>query len=145
MNKNEIQEARAWLSEIRNIDGAIRRLCDVKYSLKKTLYSTGIGLSGMTSAHGNRDRMADAFAKLSALEDKITEQIDRLVDRKQAAAELIFRMPRIEEQDVLFARYMQFKPWARIAREMHFDESTVYRIHNRALYDFAKIFQDASL
>lgn len=82
MNKNEIQEARDWLSEIRNIDGAIRRICDVKYSLKKTLYSTGIGLSGMTSAHGNRDRMADAFAKLSALEDKITEQIDSLADRK---------------------------------------------------------------
>ena len=145
MNKKETQEAGDWLTEIWNIDGAIRRLCDGKYSLKKTLDSTGIGLSGMTSAHGNRDRMADAFAKLSALEDKITEQIDRLVDRKQAAAELIFRIHRIEEQDVLFARYMQFMPWARIAREMNFDESTVYRVHNRALYDFAKIFQDASL
>lgn len=102
MNKNEIQEARDWLSEIRNIDGAIRRLCDVKYSLKKTLYSTGIGMSGMTSARGNRDRMADAFAKLSALEDKITAQIGRLVDRKQAAAELIFSIPRMEDEDVPF-------------------------------------------
>lgn len=83
------------------------------------------------------DRTGRTIARLDELERRIDAYVDELVARKSEAFLRIRRLPELSEQDVLIARYLQCKPWPVIAREMHYEERQVYRIHGRALQHFA--------
>lgn len=129
--------AKAYLGQIRQIDRTVRRLCELRFSLRSSLYSTGAALTGMPGGGHDPDRTGRTLARLDELERRIDAYVDELVARKAEAFARIRRMPEISEQDVLIARYIQLKPWPVIAREMHYEERQVYRIHGNALKNFA--------
>lgn len=131
------KSAKAYLLQIRKTDQIVQRLLEARFSLRASLYSTGAALSGMPGGGHDPDRTGRTIARLDELERRIDAYVDELVARKSEAFARITRLPELAEQDVLIARYIQLKPWPVIAREMHYEERQVYRIHGRALQHFA--------
>lgn len=131
------KSAKAYLLQIRKTDQIVQRLLEARFSLRSSLYSTGAALSGMPGGGHDPDRTGRTIARLDELERRIDAYVDELVARKSEAFLRIRRLPELSEQDVLIARYLQCKPWPVIAREMHYEERQVYRIHGRALQHFA--------
>ena len=136
-NRSAGRRAKAYLGKIRQTDRTVQRLLELRFSLRASLYSTGAALSGMPGGGHDPDRTGRTIARLDELERRIDAYVDELVARKSEAFARITRLPELAEQDVLIARYIQLKPWPVIAREMHYEERQVYRIHGRALQHFA--------
>ena len=136
-NRSAGRRAKAHLGKVRQTDRTVQRLLELRFSLRASLYSTGAALSGMPGGGHDPDRTGRTIARLDELERRIDAYVDELVARKSEAFARITRLPELAEQDVLIARYIQLKPWPVIAREMHYEERQVYRIHGRALQHFA--------
>ena len=136
-NRSAGRRAKAYLGKIRQTDRTVQRLLELRFSLRASLYSTGAPLSGMPGGGRDPDRTGRTIARLDELERRIDAYVDELVTRKAEAFARITRLPELAEQDVLIARYIQLKPWPVIAREMHYEERQIYRIHGRALQHFA--------
>ena len=137
--KNDARFAKTYLLKIRKTDQIIRRLMEVRFSLRSSLYSTGAPLSGMPGGGRDPDRTGRTIARLDELERRIDAYVDELVARKAEAFARICLLSELAEQDVLIARYIQLKPWPIIAREMHYEERQVYRIHGNALKNFESV------
>lgn len=138
-SNSKTQTAKAYLGQIRQIDRTVQRLCSVRFTLRSSLYSTGTALTGMPGGGHDPDRTGRTLARLDELERRIDAYVDELVERKAEAFARITRLPELSEQDVLIARYIQLKPWPVIAREMHYEERQVYRIHGNALKNFESV------
>lgn len=131
--------AKAYLLQIRKTDQIVQRLLEARFSLRSSLYSTGAPLSGMPRGSHDPDRTGKTIARLDELERRIDAYVDELVTRKAEAFARICLLSELAEQDVLIARYIQLKPWPVIAREMHYEERQVYRIHGNALQHFESV------
>lgn len=138
-NRNAARRAKSYLLQIRKTDQIVQRLLEARFSLRSSLYSTGAPLSGMPGGGHDPDRTGCTIARLDELERRIDAYVDELVARKSEAFLRIRRLPELSEQDVLIARYLQCKPWPVIAREMHYEERQVYRIHGNALKNFESV------
>lgn len=138
-NRSAGRRAKAYLGKIRQTDRTVQRLLELRFSLRASLYSTGAALSGMPGGGHDPDRTGRTIARLDELERRIDAYVDELVARKSEAFLRIRRLPELAEQDVLIARYIQLKPWPVIAREMHYEERQVYRIHGNALKNFESV------
>lgn len=143
--RNDARFAKTYLLKIRKTDQIIRRLTEVRFSLRSSLYSTGVPLSGMPGGSHDPDRTGKTIARLDELERRIDAYVDELVARKSEAFLRIRRLPELSEQDVLIARYIQLKPWPVIAREMHYSEQHIYRLHGIALQHFEAPGEDESI
>lgn len=79
-----------------------------------------------------------AFAKclirLYELEEKINDEVDKLVDLKVQIHDAIDKVPNTDDQMVLRYRYLHNETWEHIGEILHADESTVRRWHHRALH-----------
>lgn len=134
--RNDARFAKTYLLKIRKTDQIIRRLMEVRFSLRLSLYSTGAPLSGMPGGGHDPDRMGKTIARLDELEQRIDTYVDELVARKAETFEKIRGMDDLNEQNILIARYIQLKSWKQIAREMHYSEQQIYRLHGMALQHF---------
>ena len=137
-NRSAGRRAKAYLGKIRQTDRTVQRLLELRFSLRASLYSTGAALSGMPGGGHDPDRTGTHHRPAG----RAGTPHRRLCGRA-CGAEIgsVFyasaALPELSEQDVLIARYLQCKPWPVIAREMHYEERQVYRIHGRALQHFA--------
>lgn len=142
--RNDARFAKTYLLKIRKTDQIIRRLMEVRFSLRLSLYSTGAPLSGMPGGGHDPDRMGKTIARLDELEQRIDTYVDELVARKAETFEKIRGMDDLNEQNILIARYIQLKSWKQIAREMHYSEQQIYRLHGMALQHFQAQGKDES-
>lgn len=83
-------------------------------------------------------RMGDApytrcVEKIMALEEKINEEIDVLVNLKEQIWEVISAVSDTDEQMVLRCRYIRGMTWEEIGSEMKANARTVRRWHGTAL------------
>jgi DNA-directed RNA polymerase specialized sigma subunit len=67
------------------------------------------------------------------LEREINADIDGLVDLNRECVALIKEIPNLEHQALLEMRYLRFKTWGQIAKELGYSIRSVYRLHNEAL------------
>lgn len=71
--------------------------------------------------------------KIMALETKINDEIDTLVDLKEQIRGVIDRVTDTDERMVLRYRYVHNYTWEQIGDELNADKSTVRRWHGNAL------------
>lgn len=74
--------------------------------------------------------------KIATLEDRINENVDRLVDLKMKISDAIDKLENVDERLLLRARYVNGKNWEEIANQMCFSVRSVHRIHAQALQHF---------
>ena len=89
------------------------------------------------------DRMADVVGRYADMEIEIQELIDAFFVKKNM---IISQIQSLEDQryaDVLYARYVSFEPFRKIARDLHYDYDYCCRLHGRALKAFEQAYLKA--
>lgn len=91
-------------------------------------------LSGMPGGARNTEApFVRRIEKIDALERKVNEEIDRLVELKESIRCAIGAVRDVNERLLLRLRYIEFLPWDAIAERMHYSNTQVFRIHGNAL------------
>ena len=81
----------------------------------------------------NPHRTEDVVIKIIMLEDKLKEDMDRLVELKAEITKAIEGVDVKEYRILLEKRYLSFMKWEDIAFDMHCSLRTIYRMHGEAL------------
>lgn len=96
---------------------------------KATTTFSEVPFTGTPDPH----RREDIIVKIIDLEDRIKEEMRRLVDLKSEIMTVVARIDEPEQRIVLEKRYLEFKKWEDIAVEMHRSLRSIYRLHGEAL------------
>ena len=129
--------AKEFLEQVRYVDRTINSKLEQLHRLRDEATKATSLVSDMP--HGsspNLQRLEDTIVKIIDLENEINNDIDWLIDLKKAARLAINAMANPEERLILELRYLCYKTWTEIARELSWGESNVYRLHGVALTNF---------
>ena len=96
---------------------------------KATTTFSEVPFTGTPDPH----RREDIIVKIIDLEDRIKEEMRRLVDLKSDIMTAIAKIEEPEQRIVLEKRYLEFKKWEDIAVEMNRSLRSIYRLHGEAL------------
>lgn len=137
-------KAKNYLMQIKNMDARINTDLEELAALETlaTKTTSVIGDERVQSS-GSQQKMADAVAKIVELKEKINREIDRFVDFKSEAKNLIFSVCDSDCIDLLYKRYFQDKKWEIIAVEMGYTFKWVSGgLHQRALSQVQKALDE---
>ena len=137
-------KAKAYLMKIKSMDTMINTDIEELAALEAlaTKTTSVIGDERVQSS-GSQQKMADAVTKIVELKDRINDEIDRFVDFKEEAKNLIFSVCDGDCIDLLYKRYFQDKKWEEIALEMNFTYQWVSGgLHQRALSQVQKALDE---
>ncbi len=82
--------------------------------------------------------LENSVIKIVSLEEKINQEIDEFVDKKNEIKNKILVLKNRDEQLVLQYRYLCFMSLERIAVEMNYSYRQITRVHGRALKSFER-------
>ena len=145
-----VQGAKDYFSQIKNTDYLINRLTDTVSILRSSLTSIGNDLKpDKIQSSKVTDTMSATIDKIVDFENEINAYIDALVDLKREALERINKISDLNQRNVLIAKYVNGLKWEYIAHDLNFSMRQIHRIHGAALVDFAKqnpdIIKDGTL
>lgn len=83
------------------------------------------------------DELAAAQAEVKRLCRDALREVRRVAKINREIMSMFQRMPTKKYRDMLMLRYVQGMTMEEIAERMHYDVSSVYRIHPEALAEFA--------
>ena len=126
--------AKEYLSQAFHIDQRINSKLEQVMKLRETSTKATATLSDMPRSDSpNVHRLEDTICKIIDLENEINHDIDRLVDLKREARDVIGQLSDPDQQLILELRYLCYKTWEEIADELGYCPSNIYRLHGRAL------------
>ena len=103
-------------------------------SVNNLINGTSVAISGLPRPESpDTHRLESLMAKALDLELEITKLTE---DLGKATAEVTTAINSINNpacEEVLTARYLDFKDWTTIARELEYSKDWVYRLHRRGL------------
>ena len=91
---------------------------------------------------GSQQKMADCVAKIVDMQQQVNEEIDRYIDYKKQARELL---PECDSECItlISKRYFHFKTWEEIAVDMNFTYQWVSGgLHQKALAQVQKALDE---
>ena len=139
-----MSEAQEFLKGIELLDAKIdARQCEIDDLKEKLLHITPT-LSPDKGGGGGyaHDKMAGTMARIVDLQALINDEIDRLVDQKAEAMNMLNSMKNPVHMTILHRRYFLHHSFEQIATDMKYTYRWVTRLHGRALQDFAKVMQE---
>ncbi len=126
--------AREYLSQAFRLDERINSKIQQVDSLNALATKCTTTLTGMPkNPSGSTSRMEDIVVKITALQEEINRDIDKLVDLKAEIMEAIKKVENTEYQTILEKRYLCFLPWEQIAVDLGYNVRHLYRVHEEAL------------
>ncbi len=140
--------AKEYLSQIKTLDSKIRRKQQEARELRDaalSLGSTQPDPDRVRSASPDPDPMASQVGRYVDIQKEVQAMIIELMELKHLIIGQIADLNNSDYMDVLWKRYVDLKTFSRIADEMGYDISTIFRIHGRALqafnekYNFVKL------
>lgn len=139
MNDKELsKQAKEYLSQIHKTDALIQRLTNTVATLRSSLTSIGCEMNpDKVQTSGPKNTLEEKIIKIVSLEEDIDRRIDELIALKQETFRMIKRVPDLDQQNILIARYIQNLKWDSIAGEMDHEIRWVYKTHGKALIAFA--------
>lgn len=118
--------------ELRALNKKIQHKQECIDELRAALTSMSSPL-GVRVQSSSDDRMSRLMCKIVTAENELDTMIDKLSDMKREAQIEICNLPYEEWQDVLYAHYIEFKPFYKIAEEKGTTEGAIKQKNNRAL------------
>lgn len=82
---------------------------------------------------GGGDLLPQCVGKIMELEEELSAQIDRMVDKRREIEGAIAAVPNPQQQEVLSLRYIEGLSWERIAARLQYAMRHVHRLHGAAL------------
>lgn len=74
-----------------------------------------------------------AFIRLADTEQRTLERLQELVRIREEITAVIQAIPDLDAQTILIRHYLAYETFEQIAEKMHYDRSTVYRKHKKAI------------
>jgi len=137
----KIVKAEEYLKEIRTLDILIEENFEELEkldALSKKVTST-LSDAKVQSSSAEQSRVEACAIKIACLKDDILKDINRMLDLKKEAHNLIIKSCSPKCMQLLFKRYFEFKNWETIAIEMGFTYQYVSdKLHKRALNQLQK-------
>ena len=121
------------------INANLVELTSLEALATKTTYVLG---GERVQSSGSQQKMADCIVKIVDMKNKINDEIDRFIDYKQEARELLSECES-ECITLISKRYFQFKTWEEIAVEMGYTYQWVSGgLHQKALVQVQKALDE---
>ena len=132
-----------YLKQIKSMDAKINADIEELASLEALATKTTSVLGGeRVQSSGSQQKMADCVAKIVDMKDRINAEIDRYIDYKREARELLSECES-ECITLISKRYFQFKTWEEIAVDMNFTYQWVSGgLHQKALAQVQKALDE---
>lgn len=118
------------LKEVDKLKDLIKSVGAVKYTDGKVQNTTNIDAPFMKT-----------LEKIDEETARIDKMIEKLVDKKRQATEVIHTLKNKTQSDVLYKKYIDYKSLGEIAKDMHYSYSYVCHVHGFALLEFGQNFK----
>ena len=124
--------ARDFLGQMRTLDKRIEQRLEELARLKSQLTRATALISDMPRGGGRTD-WTDTLAHAMELEERLADDVSDMIATKSLIRNAIDQVEDGRYRLLLEKRYIIGKSWRAIAREMNYDESWIYVMHQRAL------------
>lgn len=142
---NAESQAKKFFQEIRNIDKQIDVKCEQLEQLKALATKVTATMSDISVKPSGVSRsMENSVDKIIMLQNELNADIDRLVDLKREANDIIRKIPNEKYRRVLESRYLLGKTWESIAVGLGITYQGVCKLHGKALQEAEKFFPQFS-
>ena len=126
-------DIKTYLNQIRHLDLLIdSKLEQVNQIRNQMIYVSPTFGERVQGSH-DPDKFTNGVAKIIELEKVINEDIDKLVDMKVKAREIIETLDTVVEKAILYKHYFEGKSFEDIAVEVNYSLRWVYKIHGDAM------------
>ena len=134
-------KVKEYLQEIQVMDIAIQQKTKQLEEMKRMYtYLRGAQIGVGVKASGVSEGFTKASDKLLDLELELTRKIEEFQLMKNERIERIQSLSKPEYMEVLFKRYVEYKSFERVAYEMNYTLSYVFKLHGNAVKAFEKSF-----
>ena len=135
-----------YLEQIEKIDAKIETKMEELERLQTLAEKTTASLGGeRVQASGNQQKLEDCVIKILQVQSEINASIDRFVDYKKEAMELIDRACDADCIRLLYKRYFSYMKWEEIAVDMNYTYQWISGgLHQRALAQVQKALDERS-
>ena len=144
--------AKRFLQRIEYYDAQIQAKMDERETVKSMVMRVTASMSLTPGGGRGGDKIGDGVSRLVDLEREIDAAIDRFVDLRRRATDLIERLDDPDEINVLHRKYVgrtdkdsgvtQYMTIDEIAEELHMSQRNVCYIHGRALQKVARMMEE---
>lgn len=134
------QTAKEFLTQIEKDDLLIQNKCVELYQLKCLATSTTAQMGNEpVQTSGTSDKVGRIASKMVDLQNEINAMVDKLIDDRQDRIAVIEQVRDPLQYTILHKRYVQYRKLPDIAKELHFSEVWVAKVHGKALLQVQKI------
>ncbi|MCF0142399.1 MAG: DUF1492 domain-containing protein [Parasporobacterium sp.] len=133
MNAKEYLKQAYRLNEC--IDLEVEKLEQLR-SLAGAIKSTSFGEHIPSASHSNEAPFVKTIIKITEMQERINQNIDKLVDLKREMDDAIKKLDRVDERLLLEYRYIYNYSWEDISRTLNMSVRSVHRVHSSALRNF---------
>ncbi len=132
--------AKEYLEQIRQLDYSINSKLSAITALKAVATKTTGNVSAL-HVSGSKDMQAReaVIARIIDLTAEVDADIDRLVDLRQEAQELIRKLDDPSCRTVLELRFVWLKQWGEVSEAVPCNLRTTYKIRDRGLEQLSSI------
>ena len=126
--------AKEYLAQVYRIDQRINAKLDQVENLRALTRKATVSYGSEPVSHTRKvTAMEDTIIRLMEAEYDLTQQIDKLLDKKMEIAACIEKVDKPNEQMLLEKRYLCFQTWEQIATDMKCTVRWAHILHERAL------------
>jgi len=135
-----------YLNRIKIMDAKIETKTEELERLRTLAEKTTASAGGeRVQASGNQQKLEDCVIKIVQAQNEINASIDRFVDYKKEAMELIDRACDADCIRLLYKRYFSYMKWEEIAVDMNYTYQWISGgLHQRALSQVQKALDERS-
>lgn len=132
---------RDFLKSLREDNFALKSLEDRIVELRNNFYRVKtINYSKDRVDGGVPSDIADRIGMIQSLVDEANDRWDSLIKKKRMALSIIFEIKDGRYQAILEERYINCKRWEDVARTMNYDQRWLFRLHEKAIKEFEKLY-----
>ena len=132
-------DTKTYLQQISRLDRMINnKLSEISQLRELAMSVSAVKNEERVQNTPNFDKIGTAYCKIEEMEEKLDKLIDEYVDKKNLIISQIDGIENETYYEILFARYIEKKTFAKIADEMTYSFRNVTRLHGRALQEFEK-------
>lgn len=131
-------DCRSYLEQLRKLDILIRQRKVQLEHLKSKAYSPRIASYSGVKVKEKSKKDKNSVDYIIDLENQIDKSIVEFIKKEEKIISQIQSLENPLYLDIIFKRYVEFKPLEKIASEMDYSYNYIRRVHNTAVDYFAK-------
>lgn len=129
--------AKEYLMQLWWLDYEIEeKMKEMDYLRAKAEGCSSPEMTGMPKGSGAKDRISDVIIKIVDLSAYIDMKTDQLIDLRETITKQIDGMKSGRSRVILAYRYLFREKWDNIEKAMHYEKSSLMKMHRKALKEF---------